>query len=56
MAILLVRFLWRARTLGGFPYSNEIMLGQMAQLCNMKHAQFVDVPKVDDDVYHTRNI
>ena len=59
MAILSVRFLWRARTLGGFPYSAWHMAGRghirvnwltprrAPILCNTEHAQFVDVFEVD---------
>ena len=39
-----------------FKWQIEIMLGQMAQLCNMKHAQFVDVPKVDHMTYTIQEI
>ena len=54
MAILSVRYLWRARTRGGFPYSVEHMAGgdhvQVNRLkprapifAYMEHAQFVKV-------------
>ena len=62
MAIPSVSFLWRACTLGGFPYSVTDMAALAGRghirvnwltlrtpiLCNTEHAQFVDVSKVDD--------
>ena len=58
MVILSVHFLWQARNLGGFPYSVSHMTGrghiQINWLkpctpieCNIEHALFVNVSKVD---------
>ena len=59
MAILSVRFLWRARSLGGFPYSVEHTAGGGHVRVNRlkprtpiyaytEHAQFIDVAEVDN--------